>query len=155
MMAISVAFLLAAILSLLLTPWSIRQALKWHIVARPSPRKIHPQPIPCWGGIAIILGVLFGTSIGWLFLRPFPLSPETIGIAFGLLLLVFVGTLDDRYNLPAKVKLFGQILAALFPLAFGVRIAFIKNPFGDGYLFFADWQSWLLTLLWIVGLTNA
>jgi UDP-GlcNAc:undecaprenyl-phosphate GlcNAc-1-phosphate transferase len=83
------------------------------------------------------------------------LSPETIGIAFGLLLLVFVGTLDDRHNLPAKVKLFGQIIAALFPLASGVRIAFINNPFGDGYLFLADWQSWLLTLFWIVGLTNA
>lgn len=155
MMAIAAAFLLAAILSFLLTPWSIRQALKWQIVARPSPRKIHPQPIPCWGGIAIVLGILFGISIGWLFLRPFPLSPETIGIAFGLLLLVLVGTLDDRYNLPAKVKLFGQIIAALFPLAPGVRIAFINNPFGDGYLFLADWQSWLLTLFWIVGLTNA
>ena len=53
------------------------------------------------------------------------------------------------------MKLAGQIDAALFPIATGVRIAFLNTPFGDGFLFLADWQSWLLTLDWVVGLTNA
>jgi len=155
MMAVAVAFLVATIVSLLLTPWSIRQAFRWQILARPSPRKVHQQPVPCWGGVAIVGGILFGTLVGWFFLRPFTLSSDSLGVALGLMLLVLVGTLDDRYNLPAKVKLAGQIVAALFPIASGVRIAFLNTPFGDGYLFLADWQSWLLTLVWVVGLTNA
>ncbi|GBC97540.1 putative undecaprenyl-phosphate N-acetylglucosaminyl 1-phosphate transferase [bacterium HR17] len=153
MIAIAFAFLISAIVGLVFTPLSIRWAWRWGVLARPSARKVHREPIPCWGGVAIVAGVISGAGIGWLFLPELP--AETLGLAAGLFVIVAVGSLDDRYSLPAKVKLAGQIVAALLPLAFGVRIKFLNNPVGDGYLFLAEWQAWLLTLLWIVGLINA
>ncbi len=153
MTAILVAFLVATIFGILLTPLSIRLAHRWGIVARPSARKIHRQPTPSWGGIAIIIAVLFGSVAGWTVLRDFP--EETVGILIGLALLTVVGTLDDRFSLHPEIKLAGQILAAVFPVAFGVRIVFFNNPLGEGYLYLSGWQSVLLTVLWIIVLVNA
>ncbi len=153
MTAIPVAFLVATIFGILLTPVSIRWAYRWGIVARPSARKIHREPTPSWGGIAIIVAFLFGSAAGWAVLRDFP--EETVGILMGLALLTVVGTLDDRFSLHPQIKLVGQILAAAFPVAFGVRIAFFNNPFGEGYLYLAGWQSVILTVFWIVALVNA
>ena len=68
-------------------------------------------------------------------------------------LIVALGLVDDYTNLPAKVKLVGQIVAAaVLVIGFDVRIDFITDPFGD-YLFF-EWLAIPATLFWIVGLTN-
>ncbi|MER3501746.1 MAG: hypothetical protein IMHGJWDQ_000126 [Candidatus Fervidibacter sp.] len=147
------AFLLATVTSILLTPLSIRWAHRWGIIARPSPRKIHQEPVPSWGGIAIVLATLVGTFASWGLMRDLP--DQVLGWLAGLLLIVAVGTFDDRFSIAPKVKLFGQILTALLPIASGIRIAFINNPFGDGYLYLASWQEWLVTLFWIVALINA
>ncbi len=153
MTAIAAAFLFAAIISMVITPLSIPWAQRLSIVARPSHRKVHQKPIPSWGGIALLAGTVVGTVTSWALQRMFP--PQAIGIFLGLALLTVLGTLDDRHSLSAKAKLMGQIIAALLPLLFGLRIAFVSNPFGEGYFYLAKWQSWLLTSLWVVGLTNA
>lgn len=153
MTAILVAFLFATILGILLTPLSIRWAQQLQIMARPSARKVHKEPIPSWGGIAIVLSFLGGSFIGWLMLNEVP--KEVVGVLLGLFCITLVGTWDDRASLQPKVKLLGQFLAAVMPTALGLRIVFINNPFGEGYLYLAGWPSFLLTVLWIVGLINA
>lgn len=153
MTPMAVAFLLAAIVSMVITPLSIQWARRLGILARPSSRKVHREPIPSWGGIALLAGTIVGTAVSWALWRTLP--PQSIGIFLGLALLTMLGTLDDRYNLSAKAKLMGQIIAALLPPLFGLRIAFVNNPFGEGYFYLAKWQSWLLTMVWVVGLTNA
>jgi len=151
--ALALAFLIATTLSIIVTPLSIQWAQRLGIIARPSARKIHREPVPSWGGIALTIAFLFGTFSSWLFLKTLP--DQALGVLLGLFVVVLVGTLDDRFSLSPKAKLLGQIVAAALPTSFGLRVSFINNPFGEGYIYFASWQGWLLTILWIVALVNA
>lgn len=151
--ALALAFLVSTTVSIVMTPFSIRWAEKLGIFARPSPRKIHSDLVPSWGGIALIIASLSGTFVSWLSLRSIP--NHALCIMLGLVVVVLVGTLDDRFSLSPRVKLAGQILAAILPTTFGLRISFINNPFGEGYIYFAPWQGWLLTTFWILTLINA
>jgi len=66
---------------------------------------------------------------------------------------IFVGVIDDKYNLNAWVKLFFEIVASLIPIYYGVKVNFITNPKG-GYLYLKE-LSIPFTILWITGITNA
>ena len=78
---------------------------------------------------------------------------EVTGLLVGGSFIVLVGIIDDYKNLPAKVKLVGQILAAaVLVIAFDVRIDFITDRFGD--FFYTEWLAIPLTIFWIVCLTN-
>jgi len=151
--ALALAFLIATTVSIIVTPLSIQWAQRLGIIARPSARKIHREPVPSWGGIALTIAFLFGTFGSWLFLKTFP--DHALGVLLGLFVVVLVGTLDDRFSLSPKMKLVGQVVAATLPTSLGLRVSFINNPFGEGYTYFTSWQGWLLTILWIVALINA
>ena len=69
-------------------------------------------------------------------------------------MMLVIGMIDDRYNMPAKVKLFGQIATAAVMMKHGIRIEYLSVP-GSEILYLYDWQSYALTGLWIVGITNA
>jgi UDP-GlcNAc:undecaprenyl-phosphate GlcNAc-1-phosphate transferase len=60
---LALAFMVATIVSMTLTPLSIQWAQRLGIVARPSARKVHREPVPSWGGIALTIAFLFGTSV--------------------------------------------------------------------------------------------
>jgi UDP-GlcNAc:undecaprenyl-phosphate/decaprenyl-phosphate GlcNAc-1-phosphate transferase len=134
-------------ITLLLTPWVKRIALKANIIDKPNERKIHQTPIPRLGGIAIFLGCL----LPLLFILP--LSKPLMGIFIGSSLIVLLGLMDDITDSPAWVKLLGQCIIALLTIKFGISIQIITNPFGGfiplGYL------SVPLTMIWIVGMINA
>jgi UDP-GlcNAc:undecaprenyl-phosphate GlcNAc-1-phosphate transferase len=69
---------------------------------------------------------------------------------------MLVGLLDDTYGLSPKVKLLGQIVAALVAVQFGYRVEFITNPFNGGIIDLVDLKlSTPVTLFWIIGITNA
>ena len=71
-------------------------------------------------------------------------------------IIVLIGAMDDRFELSAKVKLLGQIFAAcVVVLGFGVKIDLLNIPFGEAMQPIASWISIPLTILWIVGVTNA
>lgn len=70
--ALALAFLIATTVSIIATPLSIQWAQRLGIIARPSARKIHREPVPSWGGIALTIAFLFGTFSSWLFLKTFP-----------------------------------------------------------------------------------
>lgn len=80
------------------------------------------------------------------------LTTDVIGILLGGAAIAAVGMVDDMIQLSAKVKLVGQIVAALIPVLFGVRIEWLNNPWG-GY-FYLDYLSVPFTVFWIVSLTN-
>lgn len=151
--ALALAFLIATAISIIMTPLSIQWALKLGIIAQPSARKIHREPTPSWGGIALTVAILAGATGSWLFLGNLP--SNIFGVLLGLLLIVAVGTFDDRFSMPPKLKLAGQIISAIIPIAFGLKISFINNPLGEGYIYLTSWQSLLLTVFWIVSLVNA
>ena len=120
----------------------------------PNARKVHKKPIPRIGGLGIYAG--FMAAIIFIAIK-FGLDGEQIRETVGLLvsgsLIVALGLVDDYKNLPAKVKLLGQIIAAaVLVFGFGVRIDFITDPFGD-YIYFEN-LAWFVTMFWLVGLTN-
>lgn len=126
-MTFLVPFLLAFALSVLLTPLMALAAKKFGLVDDPRKHKhpavIHGKVIPRAGGLPIFLAVVL---VGFLVLEP---SQKILGILLGGAVLVAVGLLDDKYDLPAIPKLAGQILAALIVVGSGVGIDFITNPF--------------------------
>ena len=148
------AFVIAAGVALLVTPGVIFLAKKTGAMDAPDPRKVHKRPVPRIGGLGIYLGFLAAMIV---VLSYVPIAPDVAfeleGLMVGGTLIVALGLVDDYTNLPAKVKLVGQIVAAaVLVIGFDVRIDFITDPFGD-YLFL-EWLAIPATLFWIVGLTN-
>ena len=148
------AFVIAAGVALLITPGVILLAAKTGAMDAPDARKVHKKPIPRIGGI----GIYAAFMVAMLSVLSFvdvtaEVKTEIIGLMVGGSLIVLVGVIDDYKNLPAKVKLVGQIIAAaVLVIAFDVRIDFITDPFGD-YIY-TEWLAVPLTIFWIVGLTN-
>jgi UDP-GlcNAc:undecaprenyl-phosphate GlcNAc-1-phosphate transferase len=82
------------------------------------------------------------------------LESQVWGWLAGATMVFLLGAVDDCRALPAKWKLVGQMVAALGPVACGVRVFYLTNPVGPGMLFLNSWGM-PVTVLWIVGLTNA
>ena len=147
------AFLIALIVVLVVTPGVIVLADKTGAMDAPDNRKVHKKPIPRIGGLAIYIGFMVAVL---LIINFAELSPEVArgiqGLLIGGTMVVLLGIVDDYTNLPAKVKLLGQILAACVVVYYDVRIDFITDPFGD-YLYL-EYLAAPATVFWIVGLTN-
>ncbi len=148
MHAFIVAFLVGLVVCFLLTPVVKRLARKMGAIDKPDFRKVHKKPIPRIGGLAIYLG--FVVSV----FASLPITQEIKGLIAGGTVIVLVGIIDDIYQIPAKVKLSGQILAALVLVLFDIRIEWLAYPGAGGYLYM-DHFSIPVTVLWIVSMTNA
>ena len=101
------AFVIALLACFLLTPYVKQLAFKIGAVDKPNERKVHKQVMPRLGGLAIFLSFLLAVFCS------LPITRDLLGILLGGCWIVIVGILDDKYSLPAKVKLLGQILAAV------------------------------------------
>lgn len=147
------ALLVAFLISFAATPSVIGFANKIKAIDIPKDeRRVHKKPIPLIGGLAIFYG--FVVSV----LCFAVIDKITMGILIGAVIMVTVGVIDDMRDLPAKVKLIFQIIAALIAVGFGVNIDYVANPFSQwfGPLYInLGWMSVPITVLWIVGVTNA
>ncbi len=63
--------------------------------------------------------------------------------------------IDDSKGIPSWVKLIAQVVAAIIVATCGIKIENINLPFVDNKIFFYDWLSYIITVGWIVGITNA
>lgn len=145
------AFFATLAVVLLITPFVIKFAEKTGALDVPDSRKVHKKPIARIGGFAIYIA--FTAVIFIYFYINDLLTKEIMGLIVSGSFIFFVGVVDDYKNIPAKVKLLGQIVAALiFALGFDVKIEFISDPFGD-YLFLEEFAV-PVTVLWLVSLTN-
>lgn len=141
-------FFTSLAVTFVLTPLVKTLAVKWGAVDKPNARKVHHGLIPRLGGLAIYIGFVVSviTTIG--------LTYEMTGILVGASVLVVVGVLDDKFSLPAKVKLLGQILsAAVLVCIFGVSIKWLVLPF-FGMIYLSKFIAIPLTIFWIVGFVN-
>jgi UDP-GlcNAc:undecaprenyl-phosphate GlcNAc-1-phosphate transferase len=117
------------------------------MVDRPGPRKVHLQPIPLLGGLAIY----FGVALSVLFLVEGPARGQVWGILAGATLIAAVGILDDRGLLHHQVKLFvGMPLAAVILLLSGIRTQIFSTLLGGRS---GDVLDAALTIAWVVGIT--
>ncbi|MGC8990053.1 MAG: MraY family glycosyltransferase, partial [Verrucomicrobiia bacterium] len=137
--------------------WCVRTG----VVDDPGHRKIHSEPIPLAGGLAVLTGLVVPMTAGLAALRVGLFDPGTvsvlahgferrqlqlIAVVAGALGMVFLGWLDDRYELRPSLKFAGQVLVAFVVAMAGVRITL----FVPSIVF-----SVAVTVLWIVTLTNA
>ncbi|MEH7124298.1 MraY family glycosyltransferase [Bacillus sp. JJ1532] len=141
------AFLAAIVTSLLITPLVIKLAIKIGAIDKPNKRKVHSKIMPRLGGLAIFGGVVAGYFVGGLY------NEKITGITVGAIIIVITGILDDKYELSAKYKLLGQLLAAGAVVGSGLTIDHLTIPFFGTY----DLGLWTypITVFWIVAITNA
>jgi len=120
--------LVAFILAFGFTPFVIKLAKRFGIIDDPRLNRhikvIHTYPVPRAGGLATFLAITI-TALFFL-----PLDKHLIGILSGATLITLVGILDDKYNLNPYLRLILGFVAALFPIAAGIGIAFISRPGG-------------------------
>ena len=148
------AFMIALGMALILTPAVIAFARQTGALDKPDARKVHVRPIPRIGGIGIYAAFMASILVQLIFADVTPeFMTSLIGLMIGGTIIVAIGIIDDYCDLPAKVKLLGQIFAAaVLVIGFDVRIDVITDPFGD-YIYL-EFLAIPATSFWVVGLTN-
>ena len=80
---------------------------------------------------------------------------KLVGFLIGIIVLGVTCFIDDSKGIPSWVKLIAQVIAAITVAVCGIKIENINLPFIDNKIFFYDWFSYIITVGWIVGITNA
>lgn len=144
-----ITFIIAAAASFALAVPVRAVALRIGMVDRPAPRKIHIEPTPLLGGLAMYVATLFALIVSY----PAQDHTQLLAIISGASLLLLVGTADDRGLLHHQLKLFVAMpTAAVIVLASGIRAQVLAQIFPGSFGSSADT---LLTLFWITGITAA
>lgn len=161
---IAIAFMIAFMVSFMTTPYTIKIANKVGIVDKPKDkRRMHTRTIPKFGGLAIIVGFIISTIYLLIVMNienSIDLFSEEnywkklIGILLGTIIIAITGIIDDIKNIKPIQKLFGQIIAAIVIVVFGIKIEHLTIPFLYK-IGLNDAFSTIITIIWIVGITNA
>ncbi len=151
------SFLISFVIVYLLIPPLGKLAFRLDFVDKPRKdveRKIHREPIPLTASYAIYIGfavpyVLFSDEI----------LVQTIAVLAGGLLLLIIGTVDDWYKTQGKdfsalPKLIVQLSAAVLVYASGIAFTGFYNPLSGEYVLLPVWLQFILTILWIFGVTT-
>jgi UDP-GlcNAc:undecaprenyl-phosphate GlcNAc-1-phosphate transferase len=143
--------LLVLALSALGSWWIARRGGRVGLDRPDGRRKLHDAPVSRLGGLPIYLAMVAGlTAVIWR--GDYGFTAWLPFLVCGTLIFT-VGLADDLRPLGARVKLAGQLGAALILYAFGVSIDVLSNPFGEGGIELG-WWSLPLTLLWLVAIPN-
>ena len=140
-------FLTALTLTAFSTPLVRRFSIWIGFVDVPESRKMHKEPMPLMGGVAIFGGAIL-TLLALFSILPNSLNlsaPQVIGIILASGVVALVGLVDDRRHLPATVKLAGQMVGFLILVYFGIQVR-LQIPF---------WLNLSITFLWLAGISNA
>lgn len=137
------------LLTLCLVPLIKKLAFKVGAVDNPCQRKVHLKPMPRLGGLAIYIGFIS------MILLTQPINQEILGLILGSTIIAILGVADDIKDISPKVKLTGQIFAACVLIAFNIDVDFITHPFLKGEILPLEYFSIPVTILWVVGITNA
>jgi UDP-GlcNAc:undecaprenyl-phosphate GlcNAc-1-phosphate transferase len=131
----------AAVFALIASPlffWLSRRLSLVDVPGR-EPHKQHNAPTPVAGGLIFVatIGV-----VGWFYDA---LQPEVLQILLPALVVLAFGLWDDLRGLSPLWKFFGQLLGTVLLIASGVQVLLFAQP----------WLNYLITMLWVVGITNA
>ena len=142
--------LVSYVVAVALTPLIRHMAVRIGAVDHPSSRKIHESSTPLLGGVAVYFAFLVAVLANTAGLAaPLVLNEGMLGVLAGGTLLLLVGIWDDVREVPALTKLVVQIVGAAIVIWSGKLLTFFPHGF------WGDLLNVLLTVLWIVGITNA
>jgi UDP-GlcNAc:undecaprenyl-phosphate GlcNAc-1-phosphate transferase len=140
-------FILSISVTAVTTPLIKKASIKFGLLDLPEKRKAHNSPTPRVGGIGIFTGII---SACLLLIK---YDPSLIPIVIGATLIFSMGIIDDIFGLSSKQKLILQLIIGTLTYYMGISVHFVSSPLGG--MFFLKWLSFPLSLLWIVGMTNA
>lgn len=137
-------FIFSFLTTCFLTPFCRYLANKFNILDKPNWRKIHKQATPLLGGLAVYLAFSVSLILNGVFL------PGMKILLLGATLIFLLGLWDDIWPLPASLKFALQIIISLIVIILGdIQLTFFFHTS------LAPFINIPLTVLWIVGLTNA
>jgi UDP-GlcNAc:undecaprenyl-phosphate GlcNAc-1-phosphate transferase len=149
---------IAASISALSTPVVIRFARAIGAVDRPNERKIsHRREMPLLGGLAVWAGLLVSLVVGSaISAAPAEVFEKVWVFLIGATILMLAGAWDDRFDMGATAKFAIQLVAAALAVRAGFSVDLFTNPLADsGVNVVPTWILWPISLVWIVGVTNA
>ncbi|MFH1898428.1 MAG: MraY family glycosyltransferase [Candidatus Desantisbacteria bacterium] len=142
-------FIIGIILCFCLVPLARKIGFRMGIVDLPNYRKIHLEPTPCSGGLAIYFAFFLSLGIMYFFFLPkdiFRLK-DIIGLFVGSTFLLGLGIYDDTRQLKARIKFVWQIAIAVIVIGFGLKInTLFSLPLG--------WLAIPISLFWVLGFIN-
>jgi UDP-GlcNAc:undecaprenyl-phosphate GlcNAc-1-phosphate transferase len=141
------AFIIAMVVTMALIPPLARAAGRLHVLDNPESRKVHSQPIPRVGGIAMVAGTVLPLCL-WL-----PMDRTVLGYLFAVIVLLVFGAWDDRVNLGVLTKISGQLIAVLVIILVG-HVSIDSMMLGERVPL-PHWLGFGVTLLFLLGITNA
>ena len=148
-----VTVLLAAIITYLITPFVRDLAIKSGAIAKIRSRDVHVEPTPRWGGLAMWLAMaLTLVIVNYLPLVEKSFGREATGIFLSGTFILFIGMLDDRFDLDPITKFAGQALSAGILLIYGVQILWLPI---NGITTLPTNIGQLLTVLFVMVVINA
>ncbi|MEN3013619.1 MAG: MraY family glycosyltransferase [Endomicrobiia bacterium] len=165
--------ILSFIFSVFLVPFSNFLAKKFGIYDRPSKRKLKYRKLTRWAGFGMFLAFFLSLvvlikifpelkdilnykyTIDWEeYKETISISKQLLGIFFASLLVVIVGSIDDKFGLSAGVKFLFQVITAYCAIDYGVRILGITFPFNDRFIAFPRIISQIVTIIWLCSFMN-
>ena len=132
-------------LSFCLTPFFRFLALRWNVLDEPGPRKVHEKATPLLGGAAVFVAFTSGILLNGIY------SLKLFAVLGGAAIIFAVSVADDFREVPALLKLLVQVVATSMIMCFGIVLRVL--PEGLGIFGYA--ANVILTIFWIVGVTNA
>lgn len=160
------AFLIALLVSYFLTPAVRRLAISSGVMDVPDPRRVHTEPIPRWGGLAIYFAVVAAMAIlftfGHLWDRRFQWTEWSLGLIGVGGLIVLMGALDDKYQFSAITQMLFLLLMGVVVQFFGVQIQGISRSLVADRPTYDPQTMWLalgslsmpITAIWIFVVTK-
>ena len=145
--------IIAYLLGIFIVPLVIYYSRKKNLIDVPNERKIHHGAISRLGGVAIWISVML-TFLFLVLLSYYPKGQGLSAIIVGGSLMFLMGLVDDLYCLNAKFKLFIQVAIAVIVMLLGIRIEHLYLPWNN-MVVDLGLMSYVITLFWIVGITNA
>ena len=148
----------AAVVTFATTPivgWLARRR-GW--VYLPTDRTVHQTPLPDVGGLAMFLGFVAALTTAKftdVFDVLFDSNSEPLGVLLAAAIIFVVGFIDDIREISPPAKLAGTVLAGLVLVQFGVVMFSFRLPFYEGPIILSDDLQPLVTVLWLIGMTQA
>jgi UDP-GlcNAc:undecaprenyl-phosphate GlcNAc-1-phosphate transferase len=156
-LALATAFATA----LFATPQVLRLALKVGVLDQVGDRRMHAEPKPRIGGIAVYLGlvlalfVVIGFALRTTLFHSANDTQDFFGLLFGGTLIMLVGVWDDIMGMRPRNKFFAQVIVAIVSMVYGFHIPGFEIPGSGRYVNLPPYVDYPVTLLWYLGMMNA
>ncbi len=150
-------FLVATLLSCIVTPFVRKLAWNLGIIDKPNRRRVNKKPVARMGGVALFVG-LIGALVLYLIVLGkngrFDKNVNVYLLGLAFVIIFTTGLVDDIISLKPLQKLSGQVLAACLAAAGGLVIGKVADPLSSGNFISLGWLTYPATVLYLVAWTN-